>query len=334
MLLSSKRSCAYSFAEELTVDSSITRRELLKVGSLIGAGSIISPMLPALGAQPQQRELLTRAIPATGERLPIVGLGTNNYSVTSAEDLAARREVLENMPKLGGRLIDTAPAYGRSEEVLGELIQQLGNRDRFFIATKATANDGDVAAAKKMIDASFKRLRTDHIELIQVHSLQGIDALMPVLYELKSAKRIKYVGATTSDDRQHSQMAEAMRRHKLDFVQLNYSIDDRESEASLLPLAQERGTAVLVNLPFGGRRGSNLFARVKERPLPQWAQEIDAASWGQFFLKYVVSHPAVTCAIPGTTKFSHLQDNQHAARGRLPNAAQRKRMEEFWASLS
>lgn len=312
----------------------MTRRELLKAGSLIGAGSIL-PALPAFSAEPSQLDRpITRAIPATGERLPIIGLGTNNYSVTSAEDLAARREVLQHMPKLGGMLIDTAPAYGRSEEVLGELIQQLENRDRFFLATKATATNGDIQAARRMIEASFKRLRTERIELIQVHSLQGIDELMPVLQELKAAKRIKYLGATTSDDGQHAAMAQAMRKHKLDFVQLNYSIDDRESADTLLPLAQERGAAVLVNLPFGGRRGSNLFAKVSGRPLPEWCQEFDAASWGQFFLKYVASHPAVTCAIPGTTKLSHLQDNQRAGRGRLPNAAQRKKMEEYWAGLS
>jgi aryl-alcohol dehydrogenase-like predicted oxidoreductase len=316
------------------VTSSMTRRELLKAGSLISAGSILAPTLPVFGAEPGQAELITRAIPATGERLPVIGLGTNNYSVTSSEDLGVRREVLQHMPKLGGMLIDTAPAYGRSEEVLGELIQQLNNRDQFFVATKATARSGDIEAAKAMIETSFKRLRTQRIELIQVHSLQGIDELMPVLQELKAAKRIKYLGATTSDDAQHAAMAEAMRKYKLDFVQLNYSIDDRESANTLLPLAQDRGTAVLVNLPFGGRRGSNLFARVNARQLPEWAQELDVGSWGQFFLKYVVSHPAVTCTIPGTTKLSHLQDNQRAGRGRLPNAAQRRRMEEYWSGLS
>jgi aryl-alcohol dehydrogenase-like predicted oxidoreductase len=312
----------------------MTRRELLKAGSLITAGSVLAPPLRAFGAEPRQAELITRAIPATGDRLPVIGLGTNNYSVTSSQDLAARREVLQQMPKLGGMLIDTAPAYGRSEEVLGELIQQLNNRDRFFIATKATANGGDIEAAKAMIETSFKRLRTERIELLQVHSLQGIDELMPILQELKAAKRIKYLGATTSDDAQHAAMAEAMRKYKLDFVQLNYSIDDRESADLLLPLAQDRGTAVLVNLPFGGRRGSNLFARVNGRQLPEWAQELDVGSWGQFFLKYVVSHPAVTCTIPGTTKLSHLQDNQRAGRGRLPNAAQRKKMEEYWKALA
>ncbi len=312
----------------------VRRRELLKAGALLSASSMLAPFNLSIAAQPdEQLELITRAIPATGERIPVVGLGTNNYSVTAAEDLAMRREVLERMPKLGGSLIDTAPAYGRSEEVLGKLLADIGNRREFFIATKVTAANEDLAGGKAMIEESFRRLRTDNIELIQVHSLQGLDTLMPLLQELKGAKRIKYLGATTSDDRQHTAMAEAMRKYRLDFVQLNYSLDDRESASTLLPLAQERGTAVLINVPFGGRRGSNLFSRVSGKSVPTWAQEFDATSWGQFFLKYVISHPAVTCTIPGTTKLSHLQDNQRAARGRLPSAAQRKRMEEFWASI-
>ena len=309
-----------------------TRRDVLQAGALAGAASILSPF--AVSHAAEQRALITRPIPSSGEQLPVVGLGTNNYSVTAAEELAARRVVLEKMPQLGGKLIDTAPAYGRSEEVIGELLAQIGNRDRFFLATKATAPNNDVAEGKAQIERSFERLRTERIELIQVHSLTGVDVLVPLLQELKGAKRIKYVGATTSDDGQHAAMAGAMRKHKLDFVQLNYSIDDREAAQSLLPLAQERGIAVLVNLPFGGRRGSNLFARVSARPLPAWASEFDATSWAQFFLKYVVSHPAVTCAIPGTTKISHLEDNQLGARGRVPDASMRKRMEAFWDELS
>jgi aryl-alcohol dehydrogenase-like predicted oxidoreductase len=312
----------------------MTRREMLRIGALAGAGCVLNPSGIAYTASSEQLPLMTRPIPSGGERIPVVGLGTNNYSVTGAQELAARREVLERMPQLGGTLIDTAPAYGRSEEVIGQLLAQIGNRDNFFLATKATVSDGDVAAGKAMIEESFRRLRTDRIELIQVHSLIGLDALMPVLQELKAGKRIKYLGATTSSDEQHAAMADAMRKYRLDFVQLNYSIDDREAAAKLLPLAQERGTAVLVNMPFGGRRGSNLFARVSGRPLPDWAGELDVASWAQFFLKYVVSHPAVTCAIPGTTKLSHLEDNQRAARGRPPDASMRKRMEAFWETLT
>lgn len=312
--------------------SRMSRREVLIAGALGGASVCLTSSIHA--AEADSAKLITRAIPPSGERIPVVGLGTNNYSVTAADDLAARREVLANMWKLGGTLIDTAPGYGRSEEVIGQLLADLGNRDRYFLATKATAPNDDAAAGKAVIEESFRRLRTDRIELIQVHSLMGLDTLMPILQELKAAKRIRYVGATTSNDEQHGAMAEALRKYKMDFVQINYSIDDRESASTLLPLAQERGTAVLVNIPFGGRRGSNLFARVSGKPVPEWAREFGAASWAQFFLKYVVSHPAITCAIPGTTKLSHLNDNQAAAHGVLPDASMRKRMEAFWDGLS
>jgi aryl-alcohol dehydrogenase-like predicted oxidoreductase len=312
----------------------LTRRQMLKAGALAGTGSVLGSFAMSRALSAEQLPLIMRPIPSTNERLPVVGLGTNNYSVSAAEELAARREVLERMPSLGGKLIDTAPAYGRSEEVIGELLAKIGNRDKFFLATKATAPNDDVSAGKAMIEESFRRLRTDHLELIQVHSLTGVDVLMPVLQELKAAKRIKYVGATTSNDEQHEAMAGALRKYRLDFVQLNYSIDDREAAAKLLPLAQDRGTAVLINVPFGGRRGTNLFSRVTAKKLPEWASDFDATSWAQFFLKYVVSHPAVTCAIPGTTKLSHLEDNQRAARGRLPDANTRKRMEQFWDGLS
>lgn len=309
----------------------MTRRELLKAGALVGAGSCLG--LSAHAAAPAGTDLITRSVPASGERIPVVGLGTNNYSVTAPDDLAARREVLANMWQLGGTLIDTAPAYGRSEEVIGQLLSELKNRDRYFLATKVTAPNGSAEAGKAMIEESFRRLQTDRIELIQVHSLMGVDVLVPVLEDLKAAKRIKYLGATTSNDEQHGAMADALRKYKMDFVQLNYSIDDREAAETLLPLAQERGTAVLVNLPFGGRRGSNVFARVSGKEVPDWARGF-ATSWAQFFLKYVVSHPAITCAIPGTTKRSHLSDNQAAARGALPDASMRKRMEAFWDGLS
>lgn len=313
----------------MTTIHTISRRRVLGMGLAAGAGAVLGPL--ASGAA-NELPLITKPIPSSGERLPVIGLGTNRYSVTSAQDIADRKEVLQRMPQIGGRLVDTAPAYGRSEEVIGELVSQLGNRDKLFFATKVTAPGGDASAGRAMLDSSFRRLRTDHIDLIQVHNLDGTDTMIPVLLELKKAGKIKYVGVTTSQDEQHEALADAMRRHKLDFVQLNYSLDDRESAATLLPLAQDRGIAVLANLPLGGRRGS-LFARVGSRPLPDWAADIDATSWGQVFLKYVVSHPAVTCAIPGTTKLTHLEDNQRAGRGRLPDAQLRKQMEQFWSSL-
>jgi aryl-alcohol dehydrogenase-like predicted oxidoreductase len=304
---------------------------VLQLG-MAGVSSMLTSSAFAAEQRDESSPLNTRPIPSSGERLPVIGLGTNNYSVTSTEDLAARRDVLERMPELGGTLVDTAPAYGRSEEVIGQLVADIGIRDKLFFATKVTTN-ADAAAGKAMLEQSFRRLRTERIELIQVHNLTGTEQLLPMLAEYKSGRRIKYLGVTTSNDSQHAATADLMRRHRLDFVQLNYSLDDRESAQTLLPLAQERGVAVLVNMPFGGRRGSNLFARLAGRALPPWAAEIDASSWAQFLLKYVVSHPAVTCAIPGTTKLSHLEDNQRGGRGRLPDAQMRRRMEKFWDDL-
>jgi len=264
----------------------------------------------------------------------VIGLGTNNYSVTSAEDLASRREVLQRMSDLGGKVIDTAPAYGRSEVVVGELLADLGNRDRYFLATKVTAPDGDLTQGRALLEESFRRLRTPRIDLMQVHNLDGVDVLMPALREARDAKRIRYIGVTTSRAEQYPQMLSAMRRHALDFIQVDYSIDNRAAADEVLPLAQERGIAVLINMPFGGRRSGNLFPRLAGREVPQWAVEAGAASWAQFLLRYVVSHPAVTCAIPGTHRVTHLEDNMRAGRSELPDRAMRTRMEQYWAGVA
>jgi aryl-alcohol dehydrogenase-like predicted oxidoreductase len=309
----------------------LNRREVLHMGMLATAGALLAQS--AVGAE-KESPLLTKPIPSSGEALPVVGVGTNAYGVTGAEELAARREVLQRLPQLGGKVVDTAPAYGSSEAVIGELVSQIGNRQQLFLATKVTVSNGDVAAGKAMLEESFKRLRTDKLDLVQVHSLRGTDEIIPVLLEMKAAKRIRYFGVTTSSDGQHGALMETMRKHPLDFIQVNYSLGDRESAAEVLPLAKERGIAVLLNIPFGGRRGSSLFARVAERPLPPWATDFGASSWAQVFLKYAVSHPAVTCAIPGMTKLKHVEDNLAAARGVLPDAAMRKRIEQFWDGLS
>jgi len=274
-----------------------------------------------------------KTIPSTGERLPVIGLGTNNYSVTSAEDLASRREVLQRMSDLGGKVIDTAPAYGRSEIVVGELLADLRNRDRYFLATKVTAPDGDLAQGRAMLEESFRHLRTPRIDLMQVHNLDGVEVLMPALREARDAKRIRYVGVTTSRAEQYPQMLSAMRRHALDFIQVDYSIDNRTAADEVLPLAEERGIAVLINMPFGGRRSGNLFPRLAGREVPQWAVEAGAASWAQFLLRYVVSHPAVTCAIPATSKPEHMKDNLGAAAGAFPSASVRKKMAEYFDGL-
>lgn len=312
----------------------ISRRRVLQAGIAAGVAAGASRALGAQSEPAGSTPLVRKAIPSTGERIPVIGLGTNNYNVTSANDLASRRDVLRRMPDLGGTVIDTAPAYGRSETVLGELMAELGNRDRFFLATKVTAPAGDVAQGRAMLDESFHRLRTPRIDLMQVHNLDGVDVLMPKLREAKDAKRIRYLGVTTSNAAQYPKMLEVMRQHPLDFIQVDYSIDNRAAAEEVLPLAQERGLAVLVNMPFGGRRSGNLFPKLAGRELPPWAAEAGAASWAQLLLRYVVSHPAVTCAIPGTHRVTHLEDNLGAARSELPDPALRTRMERYWDSLS
>lgn len=306
----------------------VSRRDALKIaGAALGAAAL--PLdLHAQGAA------ILKAIPKSGERVPVIGLGTNTYGVKTPEEMAPLREVLRAMPAAGGTIIDTAPGYGRSEIVLGELIAELGNRDKFFLATKVTAPNGDLAAGKAMLEESFKRLKTDHVELMQVHSLNGTDVLMPTLLEMKQQKRIKYIGVTTSDDRQYPELIAQMKRHAgaLDFIQVDYSLDNRNAAQEVLPLAQELKLGVLINIPLGSRRGS-LFRRVAGKPVPDFAKAFDATSWAHVFLKYVVSHPAVTAVIPGTTKVDNMKDNQGAGRGRLPTAAQRAEIEKFWDAL-
>jgi len=305
-----------------------TRRSLLKgVLAVAGASRLAS------AAEPSAQPLIQRVIPSTGERIPVVGIGTNAYDVESSEDLATRKEVLREFPALGGRVIDTARGYGRSEAVIGQLLAELGNRDRYFIATKpVSAPQAEALINRQLIDESFTSLRVKVIDLMQVHSLVRFNDLMPLLREYKQEKRIRYIGATTAAPRQHTEFIEVMRRQPLDFVQVDYSIANRAAAQDLLPLAQERGMAVLNNVPLGGRNTS-LFPRVAGRKLPDWAAEFGATTWAQFMLKYNLSHPAITAVIPGTTTPEYLRDNQAAGRGVLPDAALRKRMEQYWDAL-
>jgi aryl-alcohol dehydrogenase-like predicted oxidoreductase len=307
-----------------------TRREAIKTGTAAALGLAAAPRFAAAqGLKP-----ITKAIPSTGEMLPVIGLGTNAYSVTTPEQKAPLREVLQQMPKLGGKLVDTARAYGQSEAVIGELVQELGNRSQLFVATK-TPIGGDFSNPQAVIDVSFAALKMDRIDLLQVHNLAGLDQLFPVLEKAKAAGRIRYIGLSTSTDNQYEGQMAAMRKYPLDFIQVDYSIANRGSADSVLGLAQERKMGVLINVPFGGRGkgAASTFSKVSGRPLPDWAAEIDATSWAQVFLKYVVSHPAVTATIPGTTQVKNLADNQGAGRGRLPDAAMRRRIEQFWDSL-
>jgi len=310
------------------------RREVIKVGlaALASAASVGSWAADKDTGEPKPSRgpLATKAVPSTGERLVVVGLGTNNYSPTTAEERAARREVVAGLTAAGASVIDTAPAYRQSEEVLGELIADIGNRKQAFIATKVTADNGNLAQGVAMIEESMRRLKTDVLDLVQIHSLNGVDVLFPHLFDLKKKGRIRYIGVTTSSGSQHAAMVELIKSQPLDFVQVDYSLANRAAAEAVLPAALERRVGVLVNLPFGGRRDGSLFRRVANAELPEWAGEIGARSWSQVFLKYVVSHPAVTVAIPGMTKIDHLEDNLEAARGRMPDAAMRARMEKFW----
>lgn len=309
------------------------RRAGLKFAALSGAG-LLAAQLPLSGLLRAQEAPITKPIPSSGERIPVIGLGTNRYGVESEAEMAPLREVLQRMAALGGSVIDTAPGYGRSEIVLGELIAGLGLREKFFLASKVVSRDGVAASGIAQLEESFRRLKTDRLDLMQVHNLTGAEVMLPVLEAWKREGRIRYTGITTSNHDQHAAAADLMRKHRMDFLQINYSIDDRAAADEVLPLAQSRGMAVLLNVPFGGRRGGNLFGKVKDRPLPAWAGEFGARSWAHFFLKYSVSHPAVTAAIPGTTSVRNLKDNQGAGRGTLPDAEMRKRMEAFWDGLA
>lgn len=313
-----------------------SRRSLLRGAALAGAGAAVAALLPPArartGAATAAGALITKPIPSSGQHIPVIGLGTNAYGVEGEEAKAPLREVIRRLAEVEGSVIDTAPAYRNSEAVLGELIDGLGVRDRLFIATKVTAPDDDVGRGVAQLEESFRRLRTDTIDLMQVHSLTGADAILPTLFEWKRDGRLRYVGVTTSSNEQHARTAELIRRHPLDFVQINYSVDNRNAEREVFPLALERKVAILLNVPLGGRRGS-LFGRVKQVPLPEWAAELGAESWAQLFLKYSLGHPAVTAVIPGTTKLANLEDNQGAGRGALPDAAMRRRIEAFWESV-
>jgi len=308
--------------------SPLSRRDALRGALAVGAGALLST--PALGAPGAALPLITKAIPSSGEKLPAIGLGTDKFELDEREPILAE---IQRMQQLGGAVIDTAAAYGDSETLIGEALA--GSRERIFIATKLTASGGGFRGGGVGGQASFERslmrLRTTKIDLLQVHNLDGVDALLPLLQQWKQAGKIRYIGITTSRVGQHEQMIEYLHKYPLDFVQVDYSLDNRDAAKTLLPLAQDRHVAVLANVPFGFGR---VLRQAQARKLPAWAADIDVTSWGQFLLKYVISHPAVTCAIPGSTQVAHLTDNQGAARGRLPDEAMRRRMEQFWDSAA
>lgn len=302
------------------------RRQLLRYGAALGATAALAPAFPAAANSP----VIQRAIPKSGETLPIVGVGTARV-FDIGDDPAVwrqRQAVLQSLFDGGGRLVDTAPSYGEAERVVGELLARMGARSRAFIATKVRTHGKEDGKAE--IAESFRKLKTDKIDLIQVHNLRDTDTQLGTLREMKAAGKIRYLGVTHFRPRANDDLAEVMKREELDFVQFQYSLRERSAEEVLLPLARERGIAVLVNLPFGRGR---LFRAVKGRTLPGWAAEFGAATWAQFFLKYILSNPAVTCVIPGTDKPEYMLDNLNAGRGLLPDTAQRNRMTALWKTL-
>ena len=311
--------------------SRFSRRTVLATGVAAGMGWAMRPLLAATATE---LPLIRKAVPSTKEMLPAIGVGTNNFTAGSPEELAARRAVLERLPQLGGSVVDTAAIYGKSEEVIGQDMVDLHLREKLFISTKVMVRNGNADQGKAQIEDSFRHLQVQKIDVLHVHNLAAPEAMLPVLQQLKRDGRIRYIGMTTSFSNQHADMLALMRTQPVDFIQIDYSIGNRAAAQDILPLALEKGIAVMLNEPFGGRRGGSLLAKVADKPLPDWAAEIDATSWGQVMLKYAISHPAVTCAVPGTTKVTHLEDNLRAARGRLPDAALRRRMEQLWDSLA
>ena len=303
----------------------LTRRDLIK----LGAGAGVASLSGAWSTLTAGEAAVNKAtIPSSGQQVPCVGIGTVKFrGEPGSAGMEPLTQTLEAFHSLGGRLLDTSPNYGNSEAVLGRLLADLKLRDNVFMATKVDREDQ--AEGIERMEGSFDRLG-GNIDLMQVHNLRGTEVELETLQAWKEQGRFRYIGVTTHRTSQHQEMEQFMRKYPLDFVQVNYSLSDRASAERVLPLAQDRGIAVLVNRPFGN---GNLFGAVKGRELPDWASEIDAQSWGQVFLKYIISHPAQTIPIPGTTKPHHARDNMGAMVGRLPNADLRLEMEDYMDAL-
>ncbi len=313
----------------------MNRREWLQKTLTAASALTLAPRFARAAEALPAGGLITRSIPSTGQKLPIIGLGSSATfaQVARSEDIDALKAVMHKMVELGGTVFDTAPSYGASEEVAGKIAQELGIVDKLFWATKLNvARNGaaDPAAARKQVETSFQRIGKPVIDLIQVHNMGNIAIQLPILREFKQAGRVRYIGVTTTFENQYAELIQSMRTEKPDFIGTNYAIDDRFAEESILPLARERGIAVLAYAPFGRTR---LWSRVAGRKVPDWASEFDATTWAQFFLKYVASHPDITCITPATSRPANVIDNMAGGMGRLPDPAMRKRMVELIGSL-
>lgn len=305
----------------------LSRRTALKGGT----GTAVAAMGSGLFAQ--TGDLIKKAIPSSGEMITPVGIGTNRYGVSeSEEERAPLRDTMARFVEVGGQVMDTAAVYGTSESVIGDLQTELDIRDRLFLVTKTDIRgqiQGEVG-----LQMAFDKLRTNVIDGFLVHNFANTATELAVMREWQAEGRIRYIGASTSDGFQHGDMIDLLENEEVQLIQVNYSLGDRASADRVLPLAQDKGVAVMINVPFGGSfGGSSLFSAVEGLDLPAFAADFGAESWGQFFLKYIISHPAVTVAIPGTRQVRHVNDNIGAAMGRLPDASERRLMEQWFDNL-
>lgn len=299
----------------------LTRREVIAAA---GALSLV----PASGMA-EERVMISRAIPSSKENIPVIGLGTYRvFDVPSTpSEIATSQQIVDLLLGEGGSLIDTSPMYDRSEKIIGDIIDAGSPREAMFIATKVWTNGKDAGIAQ--MQRSTEIMRTDVIDLMQVHNLRDTDLHMKTIRDWQEQGRIRYSGLTHYRAGALDSLESAMKKHRPDFIQINYSLGEHEADDRLLPLAADSGVAVLINRPY---QSGSLFRAVRGRPVPEWATDF-AASWGQFFLKFVISHPAVTCAIPATSKPHHMLDNLEAGFGRLPDQSTRQRMIDFMATL-
>jgi diketogulonate reductase-like aldo/keto reductase len=313
----------------MTIDK-MTRREAARLIGVSVAGLCLPVHASRAQAKAESSAMLARVIPSSGEKLPVIGLGTwqaFDLDLTS-DNRRQLGDVLSLFVRLGGRVIDTSPMYGRAEAVIGELTTALGIQGKIFLATKVWTRGKENGI--KSMERSMALLRAKRIDLMQVHNLVDVQTQLATLREWKEHRRIRYLGITHYEAGALADVEKIMRSEKLDFVQINYSVMEREAEERLLPLARDRGVAVIANRPFGG---GDLFSRTRSKPLPDWAAEFDCRSWAQFFLKWIVANSAVTCAIPATDKPHHLEDNMQGGIGRLPDTKMRQRMVELVSSL-
>jgi diketogulonate reductase-like aldo/keto reductase len=298
-----------------------TRRDVLLTGAALGS-------MPLTGLA-DERRMIARPVPSSDEMVPVIGLGT--YSVFDVDStpgqIASRREIVDLLLGAGGSVVDTSPMYNRSEKVIGDIIASGAPRDAMFIATKVWTDGRD--AGIEQMSRSAELMKTDVIDLMQVHNLRDTAVHMLSIRELQEQGKIRYSGLTHYRAGAHDALAKAVREYRPQFLQINYSLGEREADQRLLPEAQDLGVAVIINRPY---QAGGLFRAVRGRELPEWAREF-AASWGQFFLKFIISHPAVTCVIPATSKPHHMRDNIEAGFGELPDAAMRERMVAFIREL-